>query len=302
MHSFISIFTSLVIIVASYQSVNLSEERSRPIIGPQAEVLYLPKGDHLQLLSFGFQNVLSHALWFNTINYFGKHFRQDRNYPWLSHMCDLVTALNNKAAHVYEFCAAMLSWEANKPDKSIELLSRAIEANPDNWYYYYLRAFNYMYFLHDGPKAQQDYVMASTLPGAHEITVRLAQRKLADFDDPAMAITALLDMIKRAKDQNQRQALEKHLKDAYVAQHIKVLNQALLIFAERNNRPAANVAELLTSGLITNIPADPWGGEYLVANQRISSSNETTQALIAKLGKSHSQPDQISPASGAAQP
>src|SRR5204863_759985 len=63
------------------------------------EILYVPNGTGLRFMSFGYTNILANLLWFNTINYFGKHYRADRNYKWLGHMCGLVTELDPHAIH-----------------------------------------------------------------------------------------------------------------------------------------------------------------------------------------------------------
>lgn len=61
------------------------------------ELLYFPKGDKLSLVSLGFDNAVSNVLWFNTVSYFGKHYREDQRYHWLSHMCNVITDLDPSA-------------------------------------------------------------------------------------------------------------------------------------------------------------------------------------------------------------
>ena len=103
------------------QSIELSPEQVR-----EAEVLYLPNGTALDFISFGYRNFLADVLWFQTVNYFGKHFRTDRNYEWLAKMCDLVTDLDPGAAHAYEFAALMLAWLSGVVLGILGLLSAAI--------------------------------------------------------------------------------------------------------------------------------------------------------------------------------
>ena len=75
------------------------------------EVLYLPNKEAVEVVSFGYKHFAADLIWFNTINYFGKHYREDKKFTWLKHMCDLTTNLNPNAKHFYEFCGLMLSWD-----------------------------------------------------------------------------------------------------------------------------------------------------------------------------------------------
>jgi hypothetical protein len=199
--------------VTAFSLRRLSEAKiSAPELpGQIEEVLYLPSGVGLRFLSFGYQNTLSQLLWFNTISYFGKHYRQDQNYRWLGHMCSLVTALNPLAKHTYLFCSAMLAWEANEVELSNSLLTQSMRYHPDDWYLYYLRGFNYTYFLKDQRRGHEDFVAASKLPNANLLVVRLAAKTLSQLESPETAIEFLMDAIERTSDPSAKHALRVRL-------------------------------------------------------------------------------------------
>ena len=176
-----------------------------------SEVLYLPDGNALEVVSLGYRNVLANVLWFNTISYFGKHFRGDRDYRWLSHMCEIVTDLDPGAEHVYRFGATMLSWEAKNVEGSNRLLDKAIAHSPNNWLYYYLRGFNFMFFLKDTERARNDFVRAAELPGVHHAVVTLAAKKLSELNSPSVAVEFLEEILRTTEDPMARRALEERL-------------------------------------------------------------------------------------------
>ncbi len=176
------------------------------------EVLYLPNGDALTFISFGYRNALARILWFNTINYFGKHYTSDKNYRWLFHMCNLVTTLDPHATHVYEFGAVMLAWEVNAPEASIKLLTKAIENFPDNWKYYYLRGFTNMFFLEKHAEAQADFAQGALLPGAHSIMGRLAARVASKSQNREDAIRLLRDLLENTKDPQAHAVIQERLR------------------------------------------------------------------------------------------
>jgi hypothetical protein len=187
--------------------------RQQTQIGKDYEVLYLPKASALKALSFGFQNALADTLWFRTVSYFGKHYKEDQKYEWLAHMCELVVALDPKAAHVYEFGALMLTWEADRPAEAIALLDKAIAEDATQWRPYYLRGFTRYYFMDDNVGAAQDFEIAARLPDAPVFLAGLAAKKLQkSSENPAAAVQFLAEMIRNTQDPSARRVLGKKLR------------------------------------------------------------------------------------------
>lgn len=252
----------------------------------QKEVLYLPNGDGLEFLSFGYRNLLSDVLWFNTINYFGKHFKSDGNYTWLSHMCQLVTQLDPDAHYAYQFCSTMLGWEAGMPEASIEILNRAISNHPDNWLYYYLRGFNYFYFLDNEDKAQLDFTKAATYPEAPVVVERLAAKKMA-MSDPNMAIEFLVDRLKMASDASERRALEGRLKEVIYERDARLLEQAVAHYRSQHGELPASLEWMREQGLFSGKLEDPFGGVYELNPETGEVLSSTGRTRISRKRRRH---------------
>lgn len=174
--------------------------------------LYLPRADKVRSLTFGFDTVASKILWFKTINYFGKQFTGSQDYRWLANMCDVVTELDPKARHVFEFCGTLLSWVAKEPTKSDLILTKAIESDPSYWRYYYLRAFNSWYFLNRFENAKKDLMLALEMPEAPNFLKTLAVHFLAGDQGPEVAREFLKDLLANTTDKNVKKALKRKLK------------------------------------------------------------------------------------------
>lgn len=202
--------TALLLFVAATSLYELSLINS-PSKKEVDETLYLPNGKALKLVSLGFENVLADLLWFNTISYFGRHFRSDQQYRWLSHMCNLVIDLDPKAAHVYQFGAVMLSWELGAPDESNALLTKAMKALPDNWLFPYLRGFNYLFFFKDPVHAKDDLLLAASKPNVHPMVANLAAKQISDLDNPAVAEETLKDLFNASADPVVREVLREKI-------------------------------------------------------------------------------------------
>ena len=241
----------------------------------EQEVLYLPDGRGLSLLSFGYTNFVADLLWFNTINYFGKHYNADRNFQWLGHMCNLVTSLDPNSKHVYGFCSTMLSWEANLPNESLKILDKAIANYPTDWKFFYLRGFTKMFFLKDDQGALADFSTSAKLPGASWIAARLAAKNIAMSDDPKSAVEFLKNILEGTTDETQRRALESRLREAQLVVDLDTLAQAVAVYKEREGQNPSKLEELVKAGIILALPLDPFGGKYLIdeAGQVSSTSS-----------------------------
>lgn len=260
--AFVILIAFLAITARSYLILN---EVPVPIVSDEtqlAETMYLPNGKALSVLALGYKNVVSNLLWFKTISYFGKHYRSDQNYCWLAHMADVVTSLDHNSTHVFEFVSTILSWEAGKPQDAIVLLTKAIQYHPENWKFYYLRGFTYMFFLKQNDKARDDFVSASKLPDAHPLVTRLAATTVAQQDSPEAAVDFLRGALLTIKDSNARNALEEKLREAYLDIDIKNLQTAAQIFKSQQKRSPAELKELVDAGIIKSLPPDPFGGSY----------------------------------------
>lgn len=209
------------------------------------EVLYLPNGKGLQFISFGYRNVLSHTLWFNTINYFGKHFKGDRNYTYLNHMCNLVTDLNPKMIYVYDFCGLMLAWEANLIPESIALLDKAVAIFPNDWKFLYLRGMTKLVFQKDTEAATADFLLASKLPNVHPIVIRLTAKKLTQTNSTESAIEFLEEMIKNSAQESERTALTGKLEQLQAEKRVsdELAAEKERLIAEQQRQEAALQAQ-----------------------------------------------------------
>ena len=251
----------------------------RSAAASEQEVLYLPSGKGVQALSFGYPNVLADVLWFNAVSYFGKHYRSDQQYRWLSHMCNLITDLDGRAEHVYEFCSLMLAWELGKPEEAVGLLDKALRSEPDNWRYYYLRGINYAFFLGDPKRAREDFAAGAAKPEALPLLARLAAKQFA-LEDPMTALRFLENMIEQAQDETQRAALVQHHTKALREVHIRAIENVLAAYVSRTGAYPPSL-EALAAATQPPLPLeDPCGGRYFIDPQTHAVASTSTVARI----------------------
>ena len=263
---FLGLFAVLALVSVSlaWSKAQLRQKKDEIRQETEETPLYLPDAKYIRLVTLGFDTFWSRILWFNTVNYFGKQFLADSDYRWLYHNCKLVTQLDERATHAFEFCGTLLSWMAREPERSNEILTHAIQAHPDAWRFRYLRGFNYWYFLSRRDLAKEDFRIGSTLPEAPPVLASLATRLMVAEDDPQTAIAFLVDLIENTKDEHVKQALGEKLKRAVISRDRRILNKAVVIFHDKFGRRPLSLSELVEKGIMNRLPIEPFGGMYSI--------------------------------------
>lgn len=135
----------LLIFVTQYEIKNVDNRQEQKI----ENLLYLPSGKYLNIVSLGFDQLVADILWLRASTYFGGHLMTDQSYPWLYNMLDTITNLDPKFEYVYHFGGVILALEASQIDNSNAILKKGMENLPEVWEFPFYIGFNYMYFYHD---------------------------------------------------------------------------------------------------------------------------------------------------------
>jgi len=228
------------------------------------EPVYLPRAEYLRPMSLGWQNALADILWFRTISYFGEHYRSDRTYPWLEAMCDLVTDLDPRAQHVYRFAGFILPWEANQADAGIRLLEKGARQFPDSWTLQYFLGFQTYFFKNDYAKALDHLRHAVRLPGVHPSVTTLIAVLAAEEYGPETTQAFLAELERDVDSADLRNLVRENMQAAQVAADLQQLDAAIESYHRRMGIKPLTVEALVDAGVLTSIPADPFGGKYVI--------------------------------------
>ena len=230
----------------------------------QSELIYLPPVRFLRALSLRYEHAFADVLWFRAISYFGHHYRRDRMYPWLAHMCDVVTDLDPQAEHVYRFGGLILPWEADRIDDGIALLEKGARNMPDSWELRYMLGFSYYFFKDDLEAASRALRQATLLPGASEYVSRLLAVVDAAQHGPNSAMEFLAAIEEDANNEEVRAAIHQRIGELALARDIDALTAAVGSFQANFGRPPGYLGELVATGFVAALPREPFGGQYVL--------------------------------------
>jgi hypothetical protein len=259
-----AMLSSLAVLVAVLAASGLQLDRAATAVTRPDEPVYLPRAEYLRPMSLGWQNAFADVLWFRTISYFGEHYRNDRTYRWLADMCDLVTDLDPRAEHVYRFCGGVLPWEAGEVDAGMHVLEKGVRQFPESWTLQYSLGFLEYFFKDDRARALAYLRRAAQLPGAHPEVAHLAALLTTEQYGPETTLELLSELERDTDSADLREVLRDRMLDAQADINVQRLNAAVAVYAERTGRTPLLVDDLVTVGLLAEVPTDPFGGTYVI--------------------------------------
>lgn len=223
----------------------------------QADSLYLPDGNYLELLCLDHNGLVADLFWIKGAIYFGNHYRRKGfNYPWLYHILDLATTLDPHYYDVYWYGSSILP----TVNQSNQLLKKGRKNFPLDWKYPEMIGFNYHFYLKDYLKAARYYEIASSLPGHPPYVPSLSGR----FYQKAREIDSAIRVLKNFHTTTDREDLKKDFsKRIKQLLDIKMLTDKVELFKTKWGRPPGSLKELLKKGVVFELPEEPYGGYYI---------------------------------------
>ncbi|GIW46052.1 MAG: hypothetical protein KatS3mg077_3334 [Candidatus Binatia bacterium] len=268
---------------AWWAQARLASERAA--LPEPPELVYAPPGKFLEVVSLGYRHALADILWFRTIDYFGRHYRKDRVYPWLAEMCQRVTDLDPAAIHVYRFGGVILPWEANEVDAGIALLEKGVRNLPASWELRYMLGFSYYFFRDDLEAASRELRAALALPDAPGFLAGLLAVIDAAHHGPEAAIEFLQAALATTRVPEVRETIREQLKELEFARNWGTLERAIEAYRNSFGRPPDHIEKLVQTGILAHVPDDPFGGQFRI-DPTTGAVRSTSGRTPKKLGSS----------------
>lgn len=232
------------------------------------ELLYLPSEKLLTHFTGGMSSVVADMLWLRCIQYTSKHFRGDRKFTWLNHMCTMITNLDPYFVDVYRYGGIFLAALQADSDKSIQLLQKGMVNNPDRWELPYEVAMVYLINRADHPdspaRATEYLGMAVATGNAPEYILRLAQNLSRMHDLADVERSMWLNVLETGNEEFMRELAYRKLQELALRESCAVMNEAVERFKERRGRAPERLEELVEAGILVAAPEDPLGGRFFL--------------------------------------
>jgi hypothetical protein len=237
------------------------------------DVLHVPSGNTARLASLGHRLLVSDLYWLSAVQYIGDSKADSRGWEKLLPLIDLVTDLDPRHGYAYQTAGIVLS-TAGRLGESDAILLKGMEKGPAWWTFPYYVAFNYWFYRGDLATAAKYGELAARQPGASPNISHLAVSLASKSGTPSDAVVLLQELIPTTHDDASRSRLEEQLRLATVERDAQRLERAAAELEQRRGTPIGSLRELVSSGVISSIPPDPFGGVYVWygAERKVRSS------------------------------
>jgi tetratricopeptide (TPR) repeat protein len=250
------------------------DQRQDRTVGQIESLAQLPKGEYLKPALLGYHHLGADVLWLKLVQVIGKKRNSVDEYEWMYHALDVITMLDPQYAYAYYAGGVILGDLANRPDLSIRLLERGVNANPDVWNIPFLLGYNY-YFLLDDPAKGAEYIMqAANRPGGPSYLPGLATRMAAEAGNPDTALTFLEVRLRETQDPEMREVLVNRTREVTIERDLHILESGIEAYRTQHRAFPATLTDLVAAEILPNLPQEPFGGDYRLDSKtgRVSSS------------------------------
>jgi hypothetical protein len=231
----------------------------------QADAALIPDPQTAELAAFGFESAVSDLYWMRAVQIVGSDRGAHGQSAAIGALIDVVTTLDPWVDHPYRFAAIWMQDDERSLRKANELIRRGIDHHPDDWRNYFYLAFNHFFFLGEPEEAARALRPAISLEGAPAYLTRLVARLESHSGGLDASAAFLREMALQAKSDEERVPYVTALREIQTERVARYLDAARAEFVRRHARDIASVDELVTGGVLSELPRDPSYGGWTIS-------------------------------------
>lgn len=264
-----------IIILAAATAVQARWLAERPVA---IKLGYTPAAEVQQLLAGEHRLALSELSVVKTLFYFGSLVEGWKNQVMLPpeyfnmyKTIETAVKLDPYNMDAYYFAQSAFTWEVGRARDVNALLDYGMRYRTEDWHLPYFAGFNAAFFLQEYDQAAQYMERAAQLSD-QPLLASLASRYFYEAGRTELGIAYLQGMIEQEHDPQQKRAYELRL-EALVA--TSTIETALTEWRQLHNDDPQNISELHSTGLLAQVPHDPYGGEFFLdAEGRVRTTSK----------------------------
>jgi len=243
------------------------------------ELLYLPNGKYLKLLSLGHAPVVADFVYLWAIQYYSDYSRADR-YRYVEHVFgDVIGELDPAYVDPCWLGALILTTEAHDVDAGLRLLDQGFARNPTAWIIPYLAGWE-CESAKRFEQAAEYFDRAAGVPGAPPQIYRLKAGMTARTGNLREAIERWRDVLRDPRSDDASKAIAtSQIRTLTVRADVQDLDAAIATFRERFGRPPSGLDELVHAGVLLALPRDPDGNPYAYDPSTAKITSEASRVL-----------------------
>ena len=250
---------------------------------PGSSIIYIPSGKFLKYAAFGYRALAADAIYLWSIQYYSTPTIDDR-FDHLDHVFAIINELDPRFQDPYEVGALIAvdgarevltsardisrgrgreEYARSLIQAAFAILDRGAANNPDQWVYPFNAGHIALMTLKDYPLAEKYFEQCMKIPGAPEFVERLRANAMFKKGDLKTSWETWLDIYRRAPDERTKSIASNHLYNVKATIDGAALEDAAAKYRQRFGRLPADLGVLVRTGLISEVPRDLDGKDYL---------------------------------------
>jgi tetratricopeptide (TPR) repeat protein len=160
----------------------------------------------------------------------------------------------------YIYVQGILPWEAELPERAIDLLNISRDHRPWDWRPGYYVGFDYYYFLKDYSRASEAFLDTAKIEGAPVLLAVLGGRFAVRGGRTEAAMALLRSMIENPE---LHEAEKKEITQRMIAlKGVLLLERAIEEYKDRYETYPPSLETLIETGLLQRMPENPYADKY----------------------------------------
>lgn len=228
----------------------------------EQELIYLPNGKYLKILSIGHSNVVADLIYLWAIQYYSNYERKYRK-QYIEHVfSEVITELDPHYVDAYWLGALILIVEGRDLDAGLRLLEKGAALNPDNWILPYLAAWE-AYHAKRYEQAGQLFDQASNVPGAPTMVRRMRAGMMTKAGNMKQALQVWQEILEDPESDGLSLIIaERKLRELRMRLDARALQSVVNRFRDDNDEFPRTLARLHADGYIREMPLAADGRSY----------------------------------------
>jgi hypothetical protein len=229
--------------------------------------------------AFGFRNVLSDIVWLQAVQVAGNPRMTPAEYDRLYVLLNVGADLDPKFEMPYLLGGLVLGESPQHGLQALRVFERGKVTHPTDWRFPFYVGFTHYFSLGDAVAGGGAMAVAARLPGSPAYLSGLASRMLSEAREPEAALALLEGIVRQENDPARRAVLERRIREVTVERDLQALERAVERYREKTGAVPADLSALVREGILTAIPPEPNGGNYVMERGGKVRSDRVSERL-----------------------
>jgi hypothetical protein len=207
------------------------------------------------------------------------------DYESLSDLLSTVSRFDPRFGVPYLLGGIVLGDSPDHAGAALDLLARGARQFPSEWLFPFYTGYIQYFSLGNPEEGGMALLRAARIPGSPDYFPMLASRMLSEGHRPATALEFLQGMTERETDPRRKASLEERIRQVTVERDLQWMEGAIADYTSRVGAPPGGLADLIHLGVLSRIPEEPYGGQYMLTPDGRVRSDRAPQERLKVLRK-----------------